>query len=191
MRVLDFAAGAGGKSLALASAMQNRGEIVAHDSSPSRLRQLGPRAARAGAAIIRPLGEIPRGSFDRVLIDSPCSGTGTWRRQPELRWRIAPKRLAELTALQDDLLAQGAALVCPGGRLIYATCSLLPCENQDRIARFLSRHAGFAVLDAASVWRAAAGTAPPPGMERFFAATPLRTGTDGFFTAILERLAKG
>jgi 16S rRNA (cytosine967-C5)-methyltransferase len=184
-RVLDFAAGAGGKSLALAAAMQNMGEIVAHDVSPARLRPLALRAARAGATIVHP--RLPHGAFDVVLIDSPCSGSGTWRRQPELRWRTTPDDLKALTGLQDDLLEQGAALVAAGGRLVYATCSVLPRENEDRVAHFLSRHAGFAVLPASAVWSEAVGTAPPPGMDRFFKATPLQTGTDGFFTAVLQR----
>jgi 16S rRNA (cytosine967-C5)-methyltransferase len=183
MRVLDYAAGAGGKALAMAAAMQNRGEIVAHDSSPARLRPLALRAARAGATIIH--SRSLQGAFDIVLIDSPCSGTGTWRRQPELRWRTTPDGLKSLTALQDDLLEQGAGFVAAGGRLVYATCSLLPCENEDRVERFLSRHADFAVMPASAVW--AVGSAPPPGLDRFFKATPLQTGTDGFFTAVLQR----
>ncbi|MGC9953581.1 MAG: RsmB/NOP family class I SAM-dependent RNA methyltransferase [Rhizomicrobium sp.] len=187
MRVLDLAAGAGGKSLALAALMRNMGEIVAHDTNPGRLRALAPRAARAGATIVHPWPERPLGAFDVVLIDSPCSGTGTWRRQPELRWRTTPDGLQALTGLQDELLEQGAALVAAGGRLVYATCSILPGENEDRVARFLSRHAGFAVLSASAVWLEATGTTPPPGMDRFFKATPLQTGTDGFFTAVLQR----
>ena len=187
MRVLDLAAGAGGKSLALAALMQNRGEIVAHDVSPARLRPLAPRAARAGATIIHPSAEQPQGAFDVVLIDLPCSGSGTWRRQPELRWRTTPDGLKALTGLQDDLLEQGAALVAAGGRLVYTTCSMLPRENEERTRHFLSGHAGFAVLAASAVWSEAAGTAPPPGMDRFFKATPLQTGTDGFFTAVLRR----
>ena len=185
MRVLDMAAGAGGKSLALAAAMQNQGEITAADSDPVRLAQLGPRAARAGAAIIK--SESQEGAFDLVLVDSPCSGTGTWRRQPELRWRLTPERLAELTALQDELLSQAAGSVAPGGRLVYATCSLLPCENEDRIAHFLRDNPDFEVVPAAGVWQEAAGTEPPPGLDAYFCASPLRTGTDGFFTAVLQR----
>ena len=199
MRVLDFAAGAGGKALALAALMQNKGEIVAHDTSPARLRPLALRAMRAGARIIETCtdfsapalaGEVAsgasrRGAFDIVLIDSPCSGTGTWRRQPELRWRVTPDGLAALTGLQDNLLEQGAPFVAAGGRLVYATCSLLPCENEDRIEHFLSRHAEFVVMPASAVWPE--GTAPPPGLDRFFKATPLQTGTDGFFTSILQR----
>jgi len=187
MRVLDFAAGAGGKSLALAAQMENHGEIVAHDITDARLKALAPRAERAGATIIRPTSETPSGAFDVVLIDSPCSGSGTWRRQPELRWRITPESLAALRALQDDMLEQGAAFVKPGGRLVYATCSILPSENEDRIAAFLARHTDFRELPAAEIWCETSGTPPPPGMDRFFKTSPRTTGTDGFFTAILQR----
>jgi 16S rRNA (cytosine967-C5)-methyltransferase len=185
MRVLDFAAGAGGKALALAALMQNKGEIVAHDASPARLRPLAPRAARAGVTIVH--ARPPQGAFDVVLIDSPCSGSGTWRRQPELRWRTTPDGLKALTGLQDDLLERGAAFVAAGGRLVYATCSVLPCENEDRIAAFLTRHTDFRQLSATEIWSETVGTPLPPGMDRFFKASPLTTGTDGFFAAILQR----
>ncbi len=203
-RVLDLAAGAGGKSLALAATMNNDGEIVAEDVREVALEELERRAKRAGVSIIstrlpRPreageragvrgrlqraqlstpphpdplphmrVGEGDSFDFDLVLLDAPCSGTGTWRRQPELRWRLTPERLAELIATQDELLARAAARVKPGGRLVYATCSVLPCENEDRIARFLKSHPGFS----------ASGDA--------FRASPLSTGTDGFFAAVLR-----
>ncbi|HEY8697658.1 MAG TPA: RsmB/NOP family class I SAM-dependent RNA methyltransferase, partial [Rhizomicrobium sp.] len=127
--------------------------------------------------------------FDRVLVDAPCSGTGTWRRQPEQRWRLTPERLAALQKTQDSLLDDGARHAGPGGRLIYATCSILPCENEDRIAAFLDRHPGFAIRPARDVWAESVDTAAPPGLGEFFRATPLKDGMDGFFTAILERTA--
>jgi 16S rRNA (cytosine967-C5)-methyltransferase len=184
MRVLDLTAGAGGKSLALAAAMENKGEIVASDVRGEALAELEKRAARAGARIIRTLcldHELPRGLFDLVLLDAPCSGTGTWRRQPELRWRLTRGRLAELTALQDRLLDQAARLVAPGGRLFYATCSILPVENQDRIAALTARHPGLNHLNLADAWPGAL----PPGLARDFRASPARTGTDGFYGAAL------
>jgi 16S rRNA (cytosine967-C5)-methyltransferase len=186
MRVLDLTAGAGGKALALAAALQNRGEIVACDIRAPALAELERRAARAGATIVRShvLGDMPGGTFDRVLLDAPCSGSGTWRRQPELKWRLTPARLAELTGLQDRLLDQAAAATGPGGRLVYATCSLLPLENQDRVAAFLSRHPDFRLYPAATVWPGGA----VPGLGDDFRATPLQTGTDGFFCAILDRV---
>ena len=105
--------------------------------------------------------------FDIVLVDAPCSGTGTWRRQPELRWRLTPERLIELQAIQHSLLARAATYVKPGGRLVYATCSILPCENADRIAVFRESHPDFVAEG------------------EVFRASPLSTGTDGFFAAVL------
>jgi 16S rRNA (cytosine967-C5)-methyltransferase len=183
-RVLDFAAGTGGKTLALAAAMENQGELVVHDNTPARLTQLKLRAQRAGVGIVKTA--APKGPFDLVLLDAPCSGTGTWRRQPELRVRLTPERLAELIALQSRLLEEAAVHVAPGGRLVYATCSLLPAENDVQIAQFLAAHPDYAPLSAADIWQAATSRALPPGMATFFHATPRRTGTDGFFTAILQ-----
>ena len=173
-RVLDYAAGAGGKTLALAAAMHNKGAIVAHDIDSGRLSMLEPRAMRAGATIVKISTAAPTGVFDIVLLDSPCSGTGTWRRQPELRVRLTEQRLASLTALQAELLPKAAAFVKPGGRLVYATCSVLRCENEDQIAAFCAAHSEFAPV-------------PVSSSETFFRASPHRTGTDGFFTAILQR----
>jgi 16S rRNA (cytosine967-C5)-methyltransferase len=168
MRVLDLAAGAGGKSLALAAAMQNRGEIIAADVRGPALAELERRAVRAGASIIKThlLGDLPQGAFDLVFLDAPCSGSGTWRRQPEAKWRLTPARLAELMATQDGLLDLAANLA---PRLIYATCSILPCENQDRAAAFAARHPQFSKL------------------PNDFKASPAGTGTDGFYAAIFLR----
>jgi 16S rRNA (cytosine967-C5)-methyltransferase len=190
-RILDLAAGAGGKALALAADMKNRGTLVACDIDAGRLAQLGPRAERAGAVIEVQPGDAPPGPFDAVFVDAPCSGTGTWRRQPELRWRITQSRLDQLMAIQDTLLDQAAQRTAPGRRIVYATCSLLPCENEDRIAAFLARHPDFAVRPAAKIWREIAPGDPPPGMGEFFRATSHATGTDGFFTAVLGRSAGG
>jgi 16S rRNA (cytosine967-C5)-methyltransferase len=189
-RVLDLAAGAGGKSLALAAAMQNNGSILAFDSDAVRLKQLGPRARRAGATIITatdkrggPLWD--NGKFDVVLVDAPCSGSGAWRRNPENKWRLTPERLKELTALQAWLIDDGARHTRPGGRLVYATCSLLPAENTDVIEGFLTRNPGFRQVSAVQIWSTAVSTAIPPGMRDNFTATPLKTGTDGFFVCIM------
>ena len=187
MRVLDLAAGAGGKSLAFAAAMQNQGEIVASDTRGEALFELEKRAIRAGATIITTLPlehHQPSGLFDAVFVDAPCSGTGTWRRQPEQRWRLTPGRLAELTALQDRLLDQAAALLKPGGLLLYATCSILPVENQDRVAAFTARNPGFVPVNLGET-----GAIPGPvrGLGQDFRATPATTGTDGFYAAGLRR----
>ncbi len=184
-RILDLAAGAGGKALALAATMHNEGEIVASDIDAGRLLQIGARAARAGVTIIRTQNDVPEASYDAVLIDAPCSGSGAWRRQPEQKWRLTPARLAELTALQDRLLALGAARVQPGGRLVYVTCSLLACENEERIVAFLAQHPEFTLRSPKDAWQDATSLPPPPGMDVYFRATPATTGTDGFFAAIL------
>ena len=126
-------------------------------------------------------------TFDRVLVDAPCSGTGTWRRQPELRWRLTPERLEVLKKTQSWLLDDGARHTRPGSRLIYATCSLLPSENEDQVTAFLERNPDFAAVPARTVWAQAIGTEPPPGLAQFFHAAPLTTGTDGFFTAVIAR----
>ena len=190
MRVLDLAAGAGGKSLALAAHMQNKGEIVACDNDAKRLAQLAPRARRAGANIIRSrvLGkEKPQGKFDIVFVDAPCSGSGTWRRSPEMKWRLKEEQLKAFASLQSHLLERASSYVRKGGRLVYATCSILPKENTDQIAAFQSRIKGFETKDASSLWTSAVGTKSPPGLGHFFVGTPATTGTDGFFACVLAR----
>ena len=135
--VLDYCAGGGGKALALAA----RGAAVfAHDASPARMADLPARAARAGADIpvLNRAEARARAPWRTVLVDAPCSGSGAWRRDPEGKWRLTPARLADLTALQDRILDEAAALIAPGGALVYATCSLLAEENDERIAAFIS-----------------------------------------------------
>ena len=169
--VLDFCAGGGGKTLALAAAMRGTGRLVAHDIAPARLRQLRPRAERAGVQVEL----MPPGGFtamaaqtDLTFVDAPCSGSGAWRRNPDAKWRLHPGRLDELVELQQRILQQAATTVRPGGRLVYSTCSLLPRENGAQIRRFLAAHPDFE----------AAG---PP-----LVLTPL-DGGDGFFSARLKR----
>ncbi|HWA30191.1 MAG TPA: RsmB/NOP family class I SAM-dependent RNA methyltransferase [Rhizomicrobium sp.] len=191
MRVLDLAAGAGGKSLALAAAMKNSGEITAHDIDEGRLRQIAPRAQRAGVSIIQTHAgpQPPKWPYDLVLLDAPCSGSGTWRRSPENKWRLTPERLDQLNALQDKLLDQAAARAAGPARIVYATCSILPRENEDRIAAFRERHPAFRVIPPAEIWHESTGSRPPPGLGEFLKVTPLVDDMDGFFTAILARSA--
>ncbi|HEX7969579.1 MAG TPA: RsmB/NOP family class I SAM-dependent RNA methyltransferase, partial [Stellaceae bacterium] len=155
MRVVDFCAGAGGKTLALAGGMENRGHLVACDISEKRLERATQRLRRAGVSIVQrvPLtGERDKwvkrhtAGFDRVFVDAPCTGTGTWRRNPDAKWRLRPQDLAELTALQAEILDSAARLAKPGGRLIYVTCSLLREENEAQIERFLASHGDFALV---------------------------------------------
>lgn len=196
MQVVDLCAGAGGKTLGLAADMANTGQIYAADRDGRRLERLMQRAQRAGARNIQthrltgpddPWAVELAGRADRVLVDAPCSGTGTWRRNPESRWRLSPDQVARYQATQDQLLDQGAALVRPGGRLIYATCSLLTAENEQRVADFLARHSDFAVLPVPTLWSADWG--PCPTDAPMLALSPHAHGTDGFFVAVLARRA--
>jgi len=196
MLVIDLCAGAGGKTLALAAAMENRGRLYACDSGAGRLARLGPRAARAGAGIVQPhviagAGDALlaglAGQADRVLLDVPCSGTGTWRRQPEARWRLTAAELERDRGLQRELLDRAGGLVKPGGRLVYVTCSLLPGENRDQIDAFLGRRPDFRILPVAGVWAESIGGRCPADGE-YLELTPRQHGTDGFFVAILSRV---
>jgi 16S rRNA (cytosine967-C5)-methyltransferase len=196
MRVADLCAGAGGKTLAMAMTMENRGHIVACDVSETRLAAAVRRLRRAGVHNAERHLLVPgdkwakrqREKFDRVLVDAPCTGTGTWRRHPDARARLAETDLAELLPRQAGILDLAAGLVRKGGRLVYATCSLLVEENEAQVSEFLMRHPGFALLPLAAAWPATAG-AMPSGAGPFLFLTPLRHGTDGFFAAVLERRA--
>jgi len=195
LRVADVCAGAGGKTLALAATMANRGRITACDVNAPRLEGAVRRLRRAGVDnaerhLFEPGDRWAKrraGSFDRVLVDAPCTGTGTWRRNPDARLRTGSADLAELCTKQGEILAMASELVRPGGRLVYATCSLLPEEDEDRILGFLDAHADFAVLPLAEAWGEAGQDGAPPNAGKFLVTTPAQHGTDGFFAAILQR----
>jgi len=187
---------AGGKTLALAATMGNRGRLTACDVSTARLEGAVKRLRRAGVdnAERHLLESGDRwakrraGAFDRVLVDAPCTGTGTWRRNPDARTRTGPEDVRELLPKQAAILDAAAVLVRPGGgRLVYATCSLLPEEDEEQVRAFLGRHPDFAPLPLQAAWAEAGGSAPPPGEGEFLLTTPARHGTDGFFAAILQR----
>jgi 16S rRNA (cytosine967-C5)-methyltransferase len=196
--VVDFCAGAGGKTLALGGAMRNTGRLYAFDVSGHRLDALKPRLARSGLSNVHPAqiaherdDRIKRlaGKIDRVLVDAPCSGLGTLRRNPDLKWRHSPKAVEELQAKQHAILASAARLLKPGGRLVYATCSLLAAENEAVAEAFTAAHgADFepmpvqAALEAARAERAAELVAGP-----FLRLWPHRHQTDGFFAAIWQK----
>lgn len=187
-RIIDLCAGAGGKALALAAASGNEADILACDTNRARLSKLAPRAERAGTAIatrlLDPGREVAQmadrdGQADVVLVDAPCSGSGTWRRNPEGRWRLTPDRLQRVTALQSRLLDIAAPLVKPGGTLVYAVCSILGREGAGQVAAFLGRHSSWVVQDALGSFgrKDGEGRLLTPGHDR----------TDGFFVARLLR----
>jgi 16S rRNA (cytosine967-C5)-methyltransferase len=165
-QVLDICAGAGGKTLALAALMENRGQVYAFDSDKGRLAPIFDRLKRAGARNVQVLSPEPQalddlaGRMDRVLVDAPSTGTGVWRRRPDATSRVTPEALARRTAEQDAALARAAPCVKPGGVLVYATCSLLPPENGERVEAFLAGHPEFQPIPAAELWEAAL-----PGVE--------------------------
>jgi 16S rRNA (cytosine967-C5)-methyltransferase len=190
MRVLDYCAGAGGKTLAMAMMMQNKGHILASDTSGPRLEGAVRRLRRAGVHNVEQHLLIPgdnkwakrrRETCDRVLVDAPCTGTGTWRRNPDARARLTEADLADLVEKQAAILHDAARFLRKGGRLVYATCSILPAENEEQVQRFLAQHADFALVEPGAPEAAALSHG---GMVHL---TPADHGTDGFFAAVLER----
>ena len=196
--VVDFCAGAGGKTLALGAAMRNTGRLYAFDTSGHRLAALKPRLARSGLSNVYPVqiaherdDRIKRlaGKIDRVLVDAPCSGLGTLRRNPDLKWRQSPESVEELRVKQAAILASAARLLKPGGRLVYATCSLLEAENEAIAAAFTEAHAReFTPLPVAPLLeKAHVAQAETLVRGDFLRLWPHRHGTDGFFAAVWER----
>jgi len=195
--VVDFCAGAGGKTLALGDLMRSTGRLYALDVSAKRLARLKPRLARSGLSNVHPVqieserdAKLKRmaGKADRVLVDAPCSGLGTLRRNPDLKWRNSPESIAELAVKQASIVDAAAKLVKPGGRLVYATCSLLAEENEAIVEGFLASHADFEIESATDVLKAQGivldGRADATAMLSLW---PHRAGTDGFFAAVLKR----
>jgi 16S rRNA (cytosine967-C5)-methyltransferase len=188
LEVLDYCAGGGGKTLALAAAMAGQGRLHAYDSDARRLTDTVRRGQRAGVTNLEVRSPIHKaalagldGRMDLVFVDAPCTGSGTWRRHPDAKWRLSPEQLARRMAEQDRVLKGAAPFVKPGGRLIYVTCSLLAEENEDRIAAFLAAAPEFRVIPATGPADAFLG---PEGYVRL---TPRTAGTDGFFVAALRR----
>ncbi|TPM39928.1 RsmB/NOP family class I SAM-dependent RNA methyltransferase, partial [Mesorhizobium sp. B2-3-4] len=191
-RVVDFCAGAGGKTLAIATQMNNKGHVVACDVMEGRLKRGAERFRRAGLHNIetRLLASETdkwikrhKAGFDRVLVDAPCSGTGTWRRNPDARWRAQEQGLDNLVALQARILASASRLVKPGGRLVYATCSLLLEENEEQVGAFLAAHPAFRVVPLEEAAPGVTGSAHGD----YLSLTPARNGTDGFFATVMQR----
>jgi len=199
MTVIDFCAGAGGKTLALVAALGGEGRVLACDSDGERLRRMAPRLRRAGVEGVEwhvlgggddPwLGEHA-GIADRVLVDAPCSGSGAWRRAPEAKWQLTEVVLSARIAAVRVILAQAAALVRPGGRLVYVTCSLLARENAEQVEWLTATHPAFTPLPLDTVWaEAVGGPYPGEGAGTALTLTPARHDTDGFFIAAFERSA--
>jgi 16S rRNA (cytosine967-C5)-methyltransferase len=198
-QVIDLCAGAGGKTLALAAMMGGRGRLIATDRDKRQLAPIHERLARAGVhnADVRtpregdPLAGL-EGSADLVVIDAPCTGTGTWRRNPDAKWRMRPGALEQRVKDQIEVLDRAATLVKPGGRIAYITCSVLPQENNEQIRAFQTRRPGFDIVDATKVIGALGERAVAFQQAAMLSGegllmTPRRTGTDGFFVSVLKR----
>ena len=197
MQVLDYCAGAGGKSLALAASMENRGQVFAYDSEKARLAPIFDRIRRAGGRniqVVSRAGELEElaGAMDVVVVDAPCTGSGTWRRRPDAKWRLTQRQLDVRIAEQSAILDRASIHVRPGGRLVYITCSIFRAENENQIDAFLARSPRFSALDHRMLW----GRRFPGGAndarvdrDRGISLTPALTGTDGFFFAALSRAA--
>ena len=192
--VVDFCAGAGGKTLMLSALMNSQGRLYALDVSEKRLANLKPRLKRSGASNIQPMLiahendlKVKRlaGKIDRVLVDAPCSGLGTLRRNPDLKFRQSPQSIAELNQKQSAILASASRLLKKGGRLVYATCSILPEENQHIVQAFLASHPDFKLLPAGEVLQQ---QKIPLEMGDYLELRPNLHATDGFFAAVLERI---
>jgi 16S rRNA (cytosine967-C5)-methyltransferase len=199
MTVVDYCAGAGGKSLVLAGRMRNKGRLLVLDTSEPRLKRAVVRFRRAGVqnAERRVLVEGDKtvkrlaGKAQRVLVDAPCTGTGTWRRNPDAKLRYGPDEIAEITALQGRILDKASRIVAPGGRLIYVTCSVLREENETAVETFMAAHDDFTIVPIGEVWAetvaAQGGAATCPAEGDFLRLSPDLHDTDGFFVAVLER----
>jgi 16S rRNA (cytosine967-C5)-methyltransferase len=195
-RILDLCAGAGGKSLALASIMDNKGQVTATDNDRARLAPIFERVKRAGVHSVHvrearaPLHDL-HGRMDAVLIDAPCTGSGVWRRRPDAKWRLTERALGNRLRDQAELLDRAAVYVKPGGRLVYVTCSLLADENEDQIAAFAGRHPEFTVVPPGEVMARSGVSAALDdaalSVGNGFVLSPRRTATDGFFVAVLMR----
>jgi 16S rRNA (cytosine967-C5)-methyltransferase len=196
MVVADICAGAGGKTLALAAMMKNGGRLIAHDLDRFRLRPIFERLTRAGVMNCEVISAQDKGKldsmgpFDCVVIDAPCSGSGSWRRKPDAKWRLTRKQLDQRLKDQALVLDRGAGLVKTGGSLLYITCSVLPEENADQITAFLARHPEMRVMPYRGSWaKSIGGTAPDSadGSADTLLLTPARHDTDGFFMAVMQK----
>ena len=194
-QVLDFCAGAGGKTLAMAATMENKGQIHAYDADKQRLKPIFERLKRAGIrnAQVHGAGDdlsdlVAR--MDRVVVDAPCTGTGTWRRRPDTKWKLTKEQLETRLVEQEEALSEAAPFVRPGGYLVYITCSVLPEENEGQITAFMEDNPEFELLSAGEVWQDLFGYDKPQPWSsdmKTVTLTPASTNTDGFFLAVMAR----
>jgi len=194
-QILDYCAGGGGKTLAISAAMHNKGQVHAYDTDRKRLAPIIERLKRAGTRNVqvhdnKAALEVLAGRFDRVLVDAPCTGTGTWRRRPDTKWRLNQKNIEERQSQQQEALSEASRYVRPGGRIVYVTCSVLPEENETQVRAFCAANPAFSVVSALPSWETlfgASGRRPRSSDGQTLTLTPASTDTDGFFFCQMER----
>ncbi len=194
-QVLDYCAGAGGKTMALANAMQNKGQIFAYDADRNRLKPIYDRLKRNGVRNVQVRAPVEGalenlvGKMDKVIIDAPCTGTGTWRRHPDSKWRLTPEQLEKRVSEQAQILTEAAKFMQPEGEMIYITCSVLPQENAEQIQSFIKETGLYKPIDMKTRWTEVFPQAThKPKYDKFgVTLSPLATGTDGFYISILKR----
>jgi 16S rRNA (cytosine967-C5)-methyltransferase len=190
-KIIDYCAGAGGKSLALGAMLNNEGIVWAHDISQERISRIKKRAERLDVTNIKIIQNVTDKDYDRFILDCPCSGSGTWRRSPDAKFRLTPARLNEICQTQAELLEFGARHTASGGRLIYMTCSVLAEENEQQIEHFLKNHPEYAPLDHRELWKNTFDLSVYPfDSDKWLKFSPLNTGTDGFFFCALQNNAQ-
>lgn len=193
--ILDYCAGGGGKTLSLAASMENKGQIHAYDSDKSRLAPIHERLKRAGTRNVQvhaPKSDMSAliGKMDKVVIDAPCTGSGTWRRRPDAKWRFDEKNMETRVEQQEEVLSEAAPFVKPGGHMIYITCSIFPEENENQVYSFTENNPEFEIVSAGEVWQDLFGfekPAPWSSDMKTITLTPASTNTDGFFFCVMER----
>ena len=186
-KIIDYCCGAGGKSLTMAFLMNRQGKIQIHDINRSRLEAVKERAVRLDVKNLEIIDEVGDRDYDRFVVDAPCSGTGTWRRSPDAKYRLTPETLKELNKTQAELLEKAFNHIRRGGRVVYITCSILRDENEDIIEAFLSRHADAAPVNLRHLWEDKLDGRYPGQDDFMLRMNPLLTRTDGFFVCILEK----
>ena len=186
-KTIDYCCGAGGKTLTIAYLNQNKGRIDVHDINWSRLEAIKDRAVRLKISNINIVKELKDKNYDRFIVDAPCSGSGTWRRSPDAKFRLSPRQLTELNQTQSEILETAANHTKQGGRVVYFTCSILPDENEKVIEQFLQKHRNFSPINLKKLWQQKLNGNYPVSDEFMLHLNPLISGTDGFFVCVLEK----
>ena len=184
---MDYCAGAGGKSLTMAYLMQNKGRVYVHDINRGRLEAIKDRSKRLNAREITIVDTVSDTDYDLFVVDAPCSGSGTWRRSPDAKFRLTAERLCELSRIQGEILEKAYLHIPKGGRIAYFTCSILEEENEAVVRAFLSRHSDMTLVSLPEIWAEKIGGRYPFASTEFARFSPLTTGTDGFFAAVMVK----